>query len=140
MAKPELGTKRLCGSCGAKFYDLMRNPIVCPKCETVFKLAEPAKASPEKAPPEVETKDESEDEAAKKASVEVVSLEELDEGGDEVATEDDDVAAAESIPEIENVDDGAEEGGNDFLENEDEEDSGDVSKILADVPSKSDES
>ena len=36
MAKPELGTKRLCGSCGAKFYDLSKDPIVCPKCETVF--------------------------------------------------------------------------------------------------------
>ena len=36
MAKPDLGTKRLCASCGAKFYDLDRNPIVCPKCETVF--------------------------------------------------------------------------------------------------------
>ncbi len=36
MAKPDLGTKRLCGSCGAKFYDLSKNPIVCPKCETVF--------------------------------------------------------------------------------------------------------
>ena len=36
MAKPELGTKRLCGSCGAKFYDLSKDPIVCPKCGTVF--------------------------------------------------------------------------------------------------------
>ena len=36
MAKPDLGTKRLCGSCGAKFYDLNKSPIVCPKCETVF--------------------------------------------------------------------------------------------------------
>ena len=36
MAKPELGTKRLCGNCGAKFYDLSKDPIVCPKCETVF--------------------------------------------------------------------------------------------------------
>ena len=36
MAKPDLGTKRLCGSCGAKFYDLAKDPIVCPKCETVF--------------------------------------------------------------------------------------------------------
>ena len=26
MAKPELGTKRLCGSCGAKFYDLSKDP------------------------------------------------------------------------------------------------------------------
>ena len=39
MAKPELGTKRLCGNCGAKFYDLNKTPIVCPKCQTVMTLA-----------------------------------------------------------------------------------------------------
>ena len=39
MAKPELGTKRLCGSCGAKFYDLSKDPIICPKCHTVMTLA-----------------------------------------------------------------------------------------------------
>jgi uncharacterized protein (TIGR02300 family) len=39
VAKPELGTKRLCGSCGAKFYDLSKDPIVCPKCHTVLALA-----------------------------------------------------------------------------------------------------
>ena len=39
MAKPELGTKRLCGNCGAKFYDLSKDPIVCPKCHTVMALA-----------------------------------------------------------------------------------------------------
>ena len=36
MAKPELGTKRLCAHCGAKFYDLNHAPIACPKCGTVF--------------------------------------------------------------------------------------------------------
>jgi len=39
LAKPDLGTKRLCGNCGAKFYDLSKTPIVCPKCETVFVVA-----------------------------------------------------------------------------------------------------
>ena len=39
MAKPELGTKRLCGNCAAKFYDLNKDPIVCPKCHTVLTLA-----------------------------------------------------------------------------------------------------
>jgi len=29
---PPAGTKRRCISCGAKFYDLDRRPIVCPKC------------------------------------------------------------------------------------------------------------
>ena len=36
MTKPELGTKRLCGGCNAKFYDLLKTPIVCPMCEAVF--------------------------------------------------------------------------------------------------------
>ena len=36
MAKPEWGTKRFCTSCGARFYDLNRQPIECPKCSTVI--------------------------------------------------------------------------------------------------------
>ena len=39
MAKPELGTKRLCTHCGARFYDLGHVPIICPKCSTVFEAA-----------------------------------------------------------------------------------------------------
>ena len=35
MAKPEWGTKRQCSSCGARFYDLMKPEIACPKCGTV---------------------------------------------------------------------------------------------------------
>ncbi len=34
MAKPELGLKRVCVACGTKFYDLTRAPAVCPKCGT----------------------------------------------------------------------------------------------------------
>src|ERR1700674_1755867 len=36
VAKPEWGTKRICPSCGARYYDLLRDPIVCPKCSTAF--------------------------------------------------------------------------------------------------------
>lgn len=36
MAKPEWGMKRICQSCGAKFYDLQRSPILCPKCGAEF--------------------------------------------------------------------------------------------------------
>jgi uncharacterized protein (TIGR02300 family) len=39
VAKPELGTKRLCAHCSAKFYDLNKDPIVCPKCGTVYEVA-----------------------------------------------------------------------------------------------------
>ena len=34
MAKPELGTKRVCVACSTKFYDLAVSPAVCPKCGT----------------------------------------------------------------------------------------------------------
>ena len=36
MAKPEWGTKRICPSCGARYYDLLREPVICPKCSTPF--------------------------------------------------------------------------------------------------------
>ncbi|HEX6440696.1 MAG TPA: TIGR02300 family protein [Stellaceae bacterium] len=36
MAKPEWGTKRICPSCGTRYYDLMHDPVVCPKCSTPF--------------------------------------------------------------------------------------------------------
>ena len=36
MAKPEWGTKRQCNSCGSRFYDLSRTPIVCPKCGAAY--------------------------------------------------------------------------------------------------------
>ena len=34
MAKPELGIKRVCVSCSTKFFDLAKQPAVCPKCGT----------------------------------------------------------------------------------------------------------
>jgi uncharacterized protein (TIGR02300 family) len=40
MTKPELGTKRLCAHCGAKFYDLHHSPITCPKCDTLIEAAQ----------------------------------------------------------------------------------------------------
>jgi uncharacterized protein (TIGR02300 family) len=41
MAKVELGTKRVCVSCGAKFYDLGKSPAVCPKCATEQPMDQP---------------------------------------------------------------------------------------------------
>lgn len=49
MAKPELGTKRLCANCGTKFYDLSKTPAVCPKCATVVPVAAPARVRPDAA-------------------------------------------------------------------------------------------
>ncbi len=36
MAKPEWGAKRICHNCGARYYDLQRDPIICPKCGTEY--------------------------------------------------------------------------------------------------------
>lgn len=36
MANPEWGTKRICQNCGTKFYDLKREPIICPKCQSEY--------------------------------------------------------------------------------------------------------
>lgn len=53
MAKPEWGVKRTCQSCGARFYDMARSPIVCPKCgvtvepEVTFKPRRQSAAAPE---------------------------------------------------------------------------------------------
>jgi uncharacterized protein (TIGR02300 family) len=82
LAKPDLGTKRLCASCGAKFYDLSKTPIVCPKCETLFVVApvssrsrpEPAAAAAARAAAVVEP----EVVAPETADAEFVSLEEAD--------------------------------------------------------------
>jgi len=44
VSKEELGLKRVCASCGTKFYDLNRDPIICPKCGAVY--SEDAAATP----------------------------------------------------------------------------------------------
>ena len=38
MAKEEWGVKRICKAmdCDARFYDLMKDPIICPKCGAEF--------------------------------------------------------------------------------------------------------
>ena len=36
MAKSEWGNKHICPSCGARYYDLRREPVVCPKCATPY--------------------------------------------------------------------------------------------------------
>ena len=40
MAKVDLGTKRVCPECEAKFYDLGKNPATCPMCQHSFDPSE----------------------------------------------------------------------------------------------------
>jgi uncharacterized protein (TIGR02300 family) len=122
MTKPELGTKRLCAHCGAKFYDLNHAPIACPKCGSVFEAvpvssrarAEAARAAVREVEPAF----------AKTREEEFVSLEEADaeargekKPGGEPEVED------EVEPDDESLDDAA------FIEVSEEEDT-DVTEII----------
>jgi uncharacterized protein (TIGR02300 family) len=44
MAKADLGVKRVCLSCGMRFYDFKRTPIVCPGCSTEFDPENPVRS------------------------------------------------------------------------------------------------
>ena len=122
MAKPELGSKRLCAHCGAKFYDLNHNPIVCPKCGTVFEaVATAARSRPEPARGPVR---EVETVVPETQEAEFVSLEEADaeaQGKKKPA----EVPAGEEEVEIDDeaLDDAA------FIEETEEEDT-DVTEII----------
>jgi uncharacterized protein (TIGR02300 family) len=55
VPSPTLGNKRVCPSCGARFYDLNKKPITCPKCAFSFEpdvLLKPRRPrTPEKVKP-----------------------------------------------------------------------------------------
>jgi uncharacterized protein (TIGR02300 family) len=79
VAKPELGTKRVCPTTGRKFYDLNKDPVISPYTGQVVPIEtvtargrpEPVRAvAPAAVPEEVETPE--------VADAEFVSLEEAD--------------------------------------------------------------
>ena len=125
MAKPELGTKRLCAGCGAKFYDLNKDPITCPKCGTVYEVAVVApRGRPDAAAARAAAAQAAEPEPESQEA-EFVSLEEADaetEGGAKKAP-------ADGVEDVEDVE---VEGGDEdetFIEETEEEDT-DVSEII----------
>jgi len=137
LAKPELGIKRTCPECAARFYDLGKMPCECPKCEHSFEpeilLKSKKRIEEDKPPapaPEAKDDDSEEEEASE---VEEVTAEgmtkmpaEVDEDGVAVSPD------AESEDDIEGVDledDESEDNDNDTLmEFDDSED--DVAAII----------
>jgi uncharacterized protein (TIGR02300 family) len=126
VAKPELGTKRLCAGCGAKYYDLNKDPITCPKCGTVYEVAVVTpRGRPDAAAARAAAAQAAEAELPEPQEAEFVSLEEADaeaEGGAKKTPGE----GVEDV-EIEEV-----EGGDDdapFIEETEEEDT-DVSEII----------
>lgn len=107
LAKPEWGTKRICQSCGARFYDLRHSPIECPKCGTVFdpealiKARRPRAPAPVAAPvpaPVAAAEPEAADDEAAPGEIAEGEEEEVIEDASELGEDEDDVAEV-----IENV-------------------------------------
>ena len=122
MTKAELGTKRLCPNCGAKYYDLAHDPIICPRCGTHFEVtttrarAQPVKAAAVPvAEPEVEAAP-----AAEFVTLEEADEEAADSGAIKIDVDDDEEVEADD------------EEDNTFLAEEDEE-GDDVADIIGDV-------
>ncbi len=122
MTKADLGTKRLCPNCGARYYDLNREPIVCPRCGTAFEVtvtrARPQTASKAPKPAAVE-------EAEDGVAAEMVSLEEAD---DEAAE-----SGAVKVPDAEEDVEADDDEDDTFLADEEEDDEEDVGDIIGDV-------
>lgn len=131
MSKPARGTKRVCPSCGARFYDLNRSPITCPVCQAAYQAAPPPSRRSERAAPvEARKPVEVEADPPPVQSAETISLEEAEETTSDAAIDDD-----EEIVDL--GDDGAEipagDDDNTFLEEEEEAET-DVSGIVGGGP------
>jgi uncharacterized protein (TIGR02300 family) len=115
VAKPELGLKRQCMSCGAKFYDLNKDPAACPKCGTVFQATTLSRVAPPviaRAVPEEEAEIES-------AGPELVSLDEVEAG-----------EAEKDLPIDDEIDVGEEVADDDTFLEEEEEGEDDVADLI----------
>ncbi|MFY0615623.1 MAG: TIGR02300 family protein [Hyphomicrobiaceae bacterium] len=124
--KEARGTKRTCQNdeCETKFYDLNRDPIVCPECESVYELAvvpeeEEVVPVPVVAPAP----------AAKAPAAD----------GEEVADEDDALVSLEDADAELGGDDDDDEDDDTFLATDDDDDSG-VGDIIGGVEKEDEES
>ena len=128
MAKPELGTKRLCAHCGAKFYDLSKTRSSAPKCQTVMELATVApRGRPESARAAAAAAADEEVALPETPEAEFVGLEEADA---EVEGKKEGEAVEGAEEEVELEDEGLDDAP--FIEEQEEEDE-DVTDIIGDV-------
>ena len=111
MAKPEWGSKRNCQACGAKFYDLNRDPAICPSCGTQFdaqsgQRGKRTRAAPApKAPPPKPEAESEENLAIEEEDLDIV----VDDEGDDVLVSTEDLDSADDDEKIPGVRVGGEE-------------------------------
>jgi uncharacterized protein (TIGR02300 family) len=124
MAKQEWGMKRICPSCGTRYYDMHRDPVTCPKCGAAFDTEATAKTRRGKAPAAVEVPIEPVAEEEMEADLATEEAEGAEEG-EEVAAEPGEEAEGEEEEEEEVIEDASELG-------EDEDDMAEVIENVED--------
>ncbi len=136
MAKPDLGTKRVCPDTGRKFYDLNKNPVISPYTGKVVPIAAPApaRARPEPAPA-TRAAAVAESIVPETADAEFVSLEDAEaeqQGKKPAAAEGAAAGEEEEVEMDESLDDAA------FIEEQEEGDT-DVTDIIGESIEKEEE-
>lgn len=136
MAKPDLGTKRVCPDTGRKFYDLNKNPVISPYTGKVVPIAAPApaRARPEPAPA-TRAAAAAESIVPETADAEFVSLEDAEaeqQGKKPAAAEGAAAGEEEEVEMDESLDDAA------FIEEQEEGDT-DVTDIIGESIEKEEE-
>jgi len=96
LAKPKLGIKRICLSCSAKFYDLEKDPILCPSCGAEFDPESAMKLKRGRSAPA------NDDKPVKEVKKEVVAEDDTDL---EVDLDDDDEDVLEDTSDLDDDDD-----------------------------------
>jgi uncharacterized protein (TIGR02300 family) len=147
LVKADLGTKRICPSCSARFYDLSKRPIECPKCATTFEpealYKQRRPRQPEPAPAaavrEREEDEETEDEEEEAEEAEVEEAEEVvDEPPLVVGDDEDETVEPEAVEEdagmsvVEPDAEGAIEDIEDEVVDDDDEDDGLLEEVEED--------
>lgn len=122
VAKPELGTKRVCPITGRKFYDLNKDPVVSPYTGESYPRSyfEPVARGATRGETRAAAAEEDSEDVA---DVEVISLEEADAESTSAKTP----AAADDIDVDEDI---VADGDDDTFLEEDEDDGDDVSDLI----------
>jgi len=107
VAKPDWGKKLTCPSCGARFYNLNKEPATCPKCEATVEIQpvlKPRRTPAEAPKPKKVVKKVSDDDDDVDALLDDDDDDDLIEDTSDLDDDDDDVAEVKEYIEVEKDD------------------------------------